>query len=92
VPPRASNRRPPESILGLTEDAVKMAWRLLTKTAQLVNLRFHDLRHEAISSLFEKGLSVPEVALISGHRDPRMLFRYPRSEEIANVLSASPRQ
>ena len=22
------------------------------------------------------GLSVPEVALISGHRDPRMLFRY----------------
>jgi integrase len=42
------------------------------KRAGLVNLRFHDLRHEAISRFFEKGLSVPEVALISGHRDPRM--------------------
>ena len=36
---------------------------------------FPDLR-EAISSFFEKGLSIPEVALISGHRDVRMLFRY----------------
>ena len=34
------------------------------------------MRHEAISRFFEKGLSVPEVALISGHRDYRMLFRY----------------
>jgi hypothetical protein len=39
-------------------------------------LQFHDLRHEAISRFFEMGLSVPEVALISGHRDMRMLFRY----------------
>ena len=30
--------------------------------------------HEAISRFFEKGLSVPEVALISGHKDVRMLF------------------
>ena len=37
---------------------------------------FPDLRHEAISSFFEKSLSIPEVALISGHRDVRMLFRY----------------
>ncbi len=33
---------------------------------------FHDLRHEVI----ERGLSLPEVALISGHRDHRMLLRY----------------
>jgi integrase len=76
------------SILGLTEDTVRMAWRRLVKRAGLVNLRFHDLRHEAISSFFERGLSVPEVALISGHRDPRMLFRYthPRAEDIAAKL------
>jgi Phage integrase family len=42
----------------------------------VIDLHFHDLRHEAISRFFEKGLNVPEVALISGHRDPRMLFRY----------------
>ena len=32
--------------------------------------------HEAISRFFEKGLSIPEVDLISGHKDVRMLFRY----------------
>ncbi len=41
-----------------------------------MDLHFHDLRHEAISRLFERGLSVPEVGPISGHRDYRMLFRY----------------
>lgn len=40
------------------------------------DLHFHDLRHEAISRFFEMGLTMPEVALISGHRSPRMLMRY----------------
>ena len=41
-----------------------------------MDLHFHDLRHEAIGRFFELGLSVPEVALISGHKDTRMLLRY----------------
>ena len=75
-------------ILPITETMAKMAWKRLVKRAQLLDLRFHDLRHEAISRFFEMGLSVPEVALISGHRDPRMLFRYthPKAELIANKL------
>jgi integrase len=62
-----------------------MAWKRLAKRARLEDLRFHDLRHEAISRFFEKGLN---VALISGHRDPRMLFRYthPRAEDVAAKL------
>ena len=40
------------------------------------NLRFHDLRHEAVSRLFERGLNVIEVASISGHRSVQMLARY----------------
>jgi integrase len=77
-----------ERILPMTKDAAKMAWKRLVKRAGLKDLRFHDLRHEAISRFFERGLSVPEVALISGHRDPRMLFRYthPRAEDIAAKL------
>ena len=51
-------------------------WALLWKRADLCDLRFHDLRHEAISRFFEMGLSIPEVALISGHKDAKMLFRY----------------
>ena len=42
----------------------------------ITDLRFHDLRHEAVSRFFEMGMSVPEVALISGHKDVRQLFRY----------------
>ena len=38
--------------------------------------RFHDLRHEATSRLFERGLNTMEVALITGHEDLRMLKRY----------------
>ena len=54
--------------------------------ADLGDLRFHDLRHEAISRFFEMGLSMPEVALISGHKDPRMLFRYTHMKA-ENVLA-----
>ena len=37
---------------------------------------FHDLRHEAISRIFEKVLNEPEVASISGHKTASELFRY----------------
>ena len=57
-------------------NAFRLAWERLRKRADLCDLRFHDLRHEAISRFFEMGLSIPEVALISGHKDARMLFRY----------------
>lgn len=39
-------------------------------------LRFHDLRHEALSRLSDKGLNVIELAHISGHKTLAMLRRY----------------
>ena len=68
---------------------MRQAWDRLCKRAAIDDLHFHDLRHEAISRFFEMGLSVPEVALISGHRDYRMLFRYThlRAEDVAKKLS-----
>ena len=63
-------------IFPITPLAVRMAWDKLTRRAKIDDLHFHDLRHEAISRFFELGLTVPEVASISGHRDMRMLFRY----------------
>ncbi|MFC0288583.1 tyrosine-type recombinase/integrase [Kaistia hirudinis] len=67
---------------------VGRAWERMTRRAALSDLRFHNLRHEAISRFFEQGLSVPEVALISGHKDLRMLFRYThiRPEEVSKKL------
>ena len=73
----------------ITANALRLAWERLRRRAEITNLHFHDLRHEAISRFFERGLSVPEVALISGHRDYRMLFRYThlRAEDVAKKLT-----
>ncbi len=75
-------------VLRAVEELMRVAWERLRRRAGITDLHFHDLRHEAISKFFEKGLSVPEVALISGHRDYRMLFRYThlRAEDIVGKL------
>jgi len=65
-----------EMVFPTSDYAVRHAWDRLVKRAGIEDLRFHDLRHEAVSRFFEMGLSVPEVALISGHKDYRMLARY----------------
>lgn len=66
-----------------TPIALRLAWDRLTKRARIDDLHFHDLRHEAISRLFELGLTVPEVASVSGHRDMRMLFRYAHANHVS---------
>lgn len=40
------------------------------------DLHFHDLRHEGTSRLFEAGFSIQQVALVTGHKDWKMLRRY----------------
>ena len=72
-----------------------MCWRRITAKAGIKDLHFHDLRHEAISRFFEMGLSMPVVALISGHRDPRMLMHYTHlvpyrlAQQLAKVASVN---
>jgi len=70
-------------------EALKSAWRRACCRANIIDLRFHDLRHEATSRFFEKGLNVMEVAAITGHKDLRMLQRYThlRAEELALKLN-----
>ena len=57
-------------------DSLENTWRRAVMAAGIANLRFHDLRHEAVSRLFERGLNPMEVAAISGHRTLQMLKRY----------------
>ena len=54
----------------------------------LVNLRLHDLRHEATSRFFEKKLNLMEVASITGHKTLQMLKRYThlKAEDLAKML------
>lgn len=77
------------SIFATTDTAVRLAWPRLTKRAGIQNLHFHDLRHEAVSQFFDQGLTISEVASISGHKDPRMLFKYthPRIQAILKKIN-----
>jgi integrase len=75
-------------VFPITANALRLAWERLRRRAGVVGLRFHVLRHEGVSRFFEKGLNMPEVATISGHRDPQLLMRYthPKPEAIADKL------
>ena len=76
-------------VFPINANAFRLAWDRLRARAGLVDFRYHDLRHEALSRFFEMGLSIPEVALISGHKDVRMLMRYThlRAEDLAQKLN-----
>ena len=64
------------------------AFLKLCRKVKIDDLHFHDLRHEATSRLFEKGLNPVEVATITGHKDTRMLMRYThlRAEDLVERL------
>lgn len=71
---------------GVTAEAVKQAFAKAAARAGMPDLHFHDLRHEAVSRLFERGFNVMEAAAVSGHRDLTMLRRYVHLE--ASALAA----
>jgi integrase len=70
------NERSDERVFPMTGNAVRLAWEHLRERAGCPDLHFHDLRHEAVSRLFERGLNIAEVSTISGHKELRMLQRY----------------
>lgn len=55
----------------------------------LVDLRLHDVRHSAVTRLFEQGFNIMEVAAISGHKTLAMLKRYThlKAEDLAAKLA-----
>ena len=77
---RARNDASKGCLLPMTANALKHGFQRLRKRAGLGHIRFHDLRHEAVSRLFEKGLTPPEVASVSGHRTLSQLMRYSHAD------------
>lgn len=68
-------RQKPE-IFPFDPNSISAAFHRAVVRAGIEDLRWHDLRHEGISRLFEAGLSIERVALVSGHQDWTMLRRY----------------
>ena len=53
-----------------------VAFGRLVRSLGIKNLTFHDLRHDAASTLTMAGVPQRTVMAILGHRDPRMTLRY----------------
>ncbi len=72
----------------------RSAWRSLTRAAGLRGLRFHDMRHHAITELSESQTSDQTIMAIAGHVSPRMLAHYShvRLEAKRKALDALSRQ
>lgn len=68
--------------------AFTKVWNDTKLALGLADLRFHDLRHEAVSRLVEAGFSDQEVSAISGHKSMQMLKRYThlRAEDLVGRL------
>ncbi|WP_299509013.1 tyrosine-type recombinase/integrase [Cypionkella sp.] len=71
-----TSRRDSDPAFAVTENAFRLSWQRVQARSGIEDFRSHDLRHEAVSRFFERGLSHPEVALISGHRELRPRLRY----------------
>lgn len=82
------------SVFGYTLDSVTGMMRETCARAEIKNLRFHDLRHEATSRLFENtDLDVMEIRMITGHKTLQMLARYThlRAERLVKRLAGKRR-
>jgi integrase len=73
---------------GLRPYTISQAFERVCQAASIESLAFHDLRHEATSRLFEKGLNPMQVAAITGHKTLQMLKRYThlRAEDLVGML------
>jgi integrase len=78
------------AIFPYNSKSVGTAFRRACADADVKDLHFHDLRHEGTSRLFEVGLSIEQVALVTGHKDWKMLRRYThiRPEALHRLVAA----
>ena len=80
LPLRKNPENPDERIFPYNSHSASQAAREVRRLAGIKGLRFHDNRREAASRAFEGRLNgrkygVPEVMVITGHKNPQMLMR-----------------
>lgn len=71
-----SQPRSGDRIFPYTSATISSIFPRAVQACGIVDLRFHDLRHEGITRLFQDGYSIPEVAVFSGHLEWKALKRY----------------
>lgn len=72
----ASRPRYMDSPFPYKATSITSAFAMLTLKLGIKDLHLHDLRAHALSSLLEAEVPIPQVALISGHRNWKILERH----------------
>jgi integrase len=81
-------------ITGGKFDNVKKAWAEVTKSAEIPDLRWHDLRHDFASQLVMAGVSLYTVQKLLGHANARMTQRYAKlaPSTLADAVNLLPKR
>jgi len=77
-----------DRVFPVTHEVVSQAFNRARRQARVQDVRFHDLRHMAITRLAEKLPNLIELSAVSGHKSLAMLKRYyhPNAAELARKL------
>lgn len=81
VLPLREGKEPDDKLIPLSDDHAAYRWDRARTLAKLPNLRMHDLRHEAMSSMADAGLSVGALAAQGGYKTMQTLLRYVNASE-----------
>jgi integrase len=73
-----------DRVFPYSTEAVSAAFTRACQVLGIDDLHFHDLRHEGVSRLFEMGMTIPQVATISGHRSWQSLKRYSHLRQVGD--------
>lgn len=84
-----SSKNDEELVFGIT-DSIKNGWKSLCKEAKIDGLRFHDLRHTAITRMVKTRQPAPLIMKVSGHTQHSTFARYvnPDNEMITGIAEA----
>ncbi|AQS40185.1 site-specific recombinase XerD [Shewanella psychrophila] len=64
-----------EKVFPYNERSVTAGFQRVRNDLGIIDLRYHDLRREGASRLFEKGYTIDEVAQVTGHRNINTLWQ-----------------
>jgi pimeloyl-ACP methyl ester carboxylesterase len=73
-----------ERIFPYVSESIGTSFTRACKLLGITGLHFHDLRHEGVSLLFEKGATIPQAATVSGHRTWQSLKRYSHLRQVGD--------
>ena len=78
----------------LNAQTISKEFKRVCDALSIPDLHFHDLRHEATSRLFERGFTIEQVAMVTGHQSWVHLKRYTqlKPEQIHDIDRSAPQR